>query len=177
KKIKEICPIEPTTCDYDVTLKSQAMVDACNCNTINGSLTIEGGNDFSQLKVINKINRDLIVTGSLNLDGLDSLKTIGGRLILKDSNSKEISGLSYLDSVGVGVSIISCNLNTLDGLKNLKFIGDAGELLITENPRLSSLSGLENVKSISGTVQLENLPLIDDFSGLKNIEHMGSLSI
>ena len=74
-------------CDSDIELKSQADVDAFNCTTVNGRLTINGSDitDLSPLSSLQEISDDLVIADNsllTSLSGLENLTSIGGNLVV-----------------------------------------------------------------------------------------------
>jgi hypothetical protein len=111
-----------------------------------------------------------------SLEGLRGLKVLEGGLDISDNPKlTSLDGLNSLDSIGSrmlettlygGDFSISGNgsLKGLQGVNKLKFIG--GNLYISYNPEIKTLSGLENVQriyyglSVFGNHSLQDLPLI-----------------
>src|SRR6267154_3701739 len=130
----------PTTCSSNISLTSQAQVDAFpathGCTEITGTLTISG-NDIT------------------NLDSLRSLTRVGQDLIISNNpNLIDLTGLSSLTYVGAGGAgpypgahiTYNPKLPNLDGLNKLAFI--AGMLEISNNDTLTNMDGLSLLGSI-----------------------------
>jgi acyl-[acyl carrier protein]--UDP-N-acetylglucosamine O-acyltransferase len=80
-----------------------------------------------------------------NLNGLTSITSIGGDLIITENSS----------------------LTNLTGLEGLTSLG--GTLLINSNPGLISLSGLESLTSISGNLEVSLNSTLTSLTGIDNI--------
>lgn len=129
-----------------------------------------------------------------NLDGLSSLTTIGGKLVIGYNHYLEnISGLEKLISVGGSFEIDNNEkLTNLSGLDSLKYIGGklsikyndilqnimalesldsiGGQLYIGHNNSLINLSGLTGLNSINGMLTITNNSSLNNISGIKNID-------
>ncbi len=176
----------------DVTLNSQGKIDNFiilypNCSVIEGYLIIDESTDGD-------------IT---NLKGLKNIQYIGKGLRIENNSSlKSLAGLEALDSVGRGIAIINNNaLETLDGLSGVKKInstveinentkltsingfGDAsltsigGFLSLSSNPSLTSLSGLESIKTIKTSLYICNMNNLTNLKGLDNVTSIGSCLI
>lgn len=118
-----------------ITFTTQSAIDSFqfnypNCTEIEGNLVINGA-------------------AITNLNGLNTVKTVGGDLVIVDNNILiTLSGLDNLDSIGGVLGIISNDIITdLTSLTNLVKIG--GNLAVGWNHSLKSLSGLNNIASES----------------------------
>ncbi len=92
-------------------------------------------------------NFELINNESLTeLDGLGTLSSIKGFFVVNQNMQlKSMRGLDVLSEVQEGISLFLCGLNTLDGLNELRTLGD---LFISPADSLSNLSGLEELESV-----------------------------
>ncbi|KAG1663631.1 hypothetical protein FOA52_011686 [Chlamydomonas sp. UWO 241] len=126
---------------------------------------------FKHVKVINwnvRIERCPNIT---SLDGLASLTTIGGELALVDNAQLEgCGGLSSLASVGVSV-VVAFNpaFSDLSCLRRLTSI--KGDLLLTAS-NISSLTELNDIKSVKLNLVLSDLPMTD-VNGLGALQTVG----
>jgi len=138
-----------------------------------------------------------------NLEGLNSIQSIGGELeLFANPFLESFEGLDELDSIGI-MCDICCNesITSLVGFEDLDFIG--GWLTLDHNNNLMNLQGLDNLTvvqvglSISSNEKLESLdgiesltstgiggifindnPILEDIDGLKNINgNIGSIDI
>ena len=90
-----------------------------------------------------------------NLNGLNSISSIGGALTIGD-NSQNINPLLY----------------SLSGLDSLSYIG--GSLEIIRNSSLDNLSGLDNLDSIGENLKIFRNSYLKTLSGLGNLEYIGN---
>ena len=140
----------------DVTLSTQAEVDAFNYTDVTGTLTISG-NDIS------------------NLDALSALTQVGSGLIISDNTSlSNVNGLSALETVNNGINI-SANqvLTNLNGLFSLTEVH--GPITISDNPLLETINGFSSITLIDGLWISNNnqLKSINGFNGVTWISGTG----
>src|SRR5260221_13840711 len=130
----------PATCSGDITLTSQAEVDAFAttyaCAVITGTLTISGNDitNLDSLRFLPRVEHDLIISNNPNLIDLTGL-----------------SSLTYAGAGGAGPypgAHIGYNpkLTNLDGLNKLSSV--AGVLAIYNNDALTNLDGLSSLMSV-----------------------------
>src|SRR6267154_2055468 len=130
----------PATCNGDITLTSEAEVDAFaatyGCAVITGTLTISGDDitNLDSLHSLTRVEHDLIISNNPNLIDLTGL-----------------SSLTYVGAGGAGPypgAHISYNpkLTNLDGLNKLASV--AGMLEIYNNDALTNLDGLSSLASV-----------------------------
>jgi hypothetical protein len=137
---------------------------------------------------------DIIDLPLQNLDGLNSLVSVGNRiLILLNPNLESVASLERLEStfeisinqnnnlteislprlqnIPNGIFIDeNASLNSIAGLSNLSN-GNIGPISITENPVLENLNGLENVQSVTNMFIWANTNL-NDISAIANIPYL-----
>ena len=116
-----------------LVLRSQTEVDGFSMTEISGNLVIGSSSGSDGIK---------------NLNGLNSLTQIAGRLLIKENK----------------------NLSSLVGLSGLSKIGD--NFYIQDNTSLSSLRGLTTLDSIGGSFRVRSNPsllTLSSFPGLENI--------
>lgn len=167
--VAENCGINPPCLPYgNYYLCKQDQVDNftsnySDCAELNGDLTIKGTaiTSLCGLHGITSVSGNLVIKHTIlgNLEGLNNLVSIGGSFIFGDNNAlASLSGLGNLESItgdfithvyhdvpGPPPGYESGNGALVDfsGLEDLSFIG--GDLIISYNGSLSSLSGLENL--------------------------------
>jgi hypothetical protein len=133
-----------------------------------------------------EIEGDVTISGEdiTNLDGLNVLVSIGGNLQIRlNTILGELSGLHNLNYLGGDLRIEQNNLLVnLQGLENLSNLN--GDLIIgdvmpgqypysTGNPSLTSLTGLNNLVSIQGSLKLCGNYSLTSLSGLENLALIG----
>ena len=129
--------------------------------------TIDG---FENLEIIQ--NEDLVVLENpllQNIYGFNNLKTIEGILWIMDNNQLiNIKGFTNLEHIGNEFGIIHSNLEDLESLKKINYIG--GGIVIQYNTNLKNLNGLANVTSKTAHINLDDNLILENISGLTNIE-------
>ena len=104
-----------------------------------------------------------------NLDGLNELTSIEGRLSIRTDGLKHLTGLNNVTFIGAELYITNnAELASLAGLNNLTSIG--GFLWIMHNETLASLSSLTNVTSIGGDLWVTGNVALSSLTGLENID-------
>ncbi len=165
-------------------------VNCAASNTVlQGSYVIRSSLDIATLAGIETITGDLSVLakGLHDLTGLESLTTIGGKLIVDgDPNDDQIldgnqslaalvgSGLINLTTVG-GDVVIEDNpaLTTI----RLPSLVTAGGLLVRRNAALTKLDGFDQLLSVEAAVDISSNPLLGSIGGLQALRSAGSLSV
>ncbi len=181
---------EPVGCFPEgFTFTDQAEIDNFQvnhpaCTVIAGDVTINGDNitNLDGLDSITSIGGSLKILNNTNLtilSGLDQLDSIQGSLSIEDNESLlEISGLTNLKYIGRDFRIVNDTLLTsisLTGLGNLNAVGR--DLYINSNTSLSNLSGLGNLTTIGGNLQIgyyeAGNSALTSLSGLDNLTSIG----
>lgn len=148
-----------------ITFSNQNQIDSFQtdypgCTEIVGNVSVDGA--------------DSDIT---NLNGLNVLTTIGGSLVIKNTNSlNNLSGLEKLSYIGNNLYIGdftegNYSLVNIDSLYNLKSIG--GTLYIYDNPVLRSIEGLFNLTAIGWDLIIWDNDALSDLTGLNNIKSVG----
>ncbi|MEO1653901.1 MAG: hypothetical protein AAFU64_10165 [Bacteroidota bacterium] len=125
-----------TICQGNITLSSQAQVDAFACSELsNGNLTISGPNiqNLSPLSVLESLDGDLTIEGNPLLSSLQGLEN-----------------LSKLSQLQVRDNPLLMDLKGLDGLKECEF------LVIQDCASLKTLAGLENLTRVDFLFEINN---------------------
>lgn len=119
---------------------------------------------------------DLFTEVVTSLNGLSSLKHIGGSLFIRrHDHLKSVNGLQNLESVGEDVIIHSNSIRNLDGLRSLESVG--GNIRIGEE-NITSLQGLANLTSVNGDLSIRSSSFLTGLEGLDNISTInGSLIV
>lgn len=162
-------------CQGDYEVRSDAeLADLADCGTVRGSLTIEDG--VTSLAPLSEL---VMVQGSLtvrsrhltSLAGLESLRSVSTLVIASPvTNLHALGGLQHADDLTIQDAAITDlgGLGTLSVLRNLTVAGC---------PSLTSMSGLDRVTAISGTLRVNDCDALTDFDGLEGIEHADALLI
>ncbi len=140
-------PLHAQVCNGDIYLGTQEQVDAFNCTSVTGLLSIIG-------------------TDITNLDGLSELLSIGNRLYIIDNLAlTDVSGLSSLHVVGDQM-IISGNaiLTNVDGLSSLTSVG--GDMHLVNNAALANVDRLSSLTSVGGNLYVEHNTTLSRCCGL-----------
>ncbi len=160
-----------------------------NLDEIGGDLVIGGydytygfkfGNrfltDFTGLNNLSSVGGSLYVAGNIrlvNFNGLQNLASIGGNFgILLNDSLVSFTGLDQVASIGGNLDIRSSkSLLSFSGLDMVNSIG--GDLKIGSywagNHLLTDLTGLNNLTSIGGALEIIDNELLTNLSGLDNI--------
>ncbi len=168
----------PQVCQGDIELETQAEVNVFACTEITGKLTISGWEitDLSPLLMLKSVGALEIHTGFdlENLDGLDSLNSIDGDLVITHCHGLlEIDALSQLRGELDNLQVyLNDKLTQLDGLAGISKV--KGEIDISRNKKLLHLNGLAHVKSCTSFLlhynsEIENLDSLADMKVLKEL--------
>ena len=150
------CPIRsaPThmCCDYfDVPSGTLSVVAL----SVDGSVAETA--DFSGLRAVRNVTGDLNIHRARRLDSLDFLDHI-----------EAVEGNLLMDDIGI------TSLHTLTCLQRVK-----GDITISNNQRLSRVSGLNSLTTIDRNLIIRNNPLMTHVTGFNSLERIkkGSLTI
>jgi hypothetical protein len=138
-----------------------------------GSRTVESAEDLAELHGFTRIQGDLLIreTELTDLKPLSELRVVEGSLIIDHNSELEsLAGLEELRSVGVEMAVINNDaLRDISALARLEEIGlerrwcgfgDAPTLALFHND-LTSLTGLEGLRTINGPVNLRDNGTLD----------------
>lgn len=90
------------------------------------------------------------------IDELDDVVEITGELSVTSVADGDVLGaLSRITKVGSAVTVVSTGVTDLDFLGNLR---DAGALVVRNNPQLTDIDGISDVRVLRGSLHLETLP-------------------
>lgn len=154
----------PAICPTDITLTTQAQVDAFattyTCTELTGMLTISGAD----------------IT---NLHGLSAITSIGTLYISGNNALTNLDGLSNLTTVGNTCScfmpglVIENNaaLTNLQGLASLSLV--EGNLKLSNNSQLVNLTGLEAITSIGAMLDIDNHAQLISINALSGVTTVG----
>ena len=164
----------------DVTLSTQAEVDAFNYTYVTGALTISG-NDITNLDALSALTEvgALIIThnGSLtNVNGLSALTAVGFITINQNGGLTNVNGLSALSNVGGSINILNNPvLTNLDGFSSITSMND-GSITISDNASLQTINGFSGLSSIYSGDPIGPGLTISDNASLETINGFSSLS-
>ncbi|KAI9206348.1 uncharacterized protein BJ171DRAFT_566696 [Polychytrium aggregatum] len=163
--------------NWTIISSQSALAQYANCTQFLGSVSINGSDvsDLSPLHSLTSVQLAVEITNTklFNLQGLSSLQSIGDKFFIHSNPSMAaLDGLAVQVVTG-GIFIYDLPvLKSISSLKFLNYINPNGSaqypfgLSIYRNPALSSLDGLQNLKTIGNSFFLGDLPLISDFTGL-----------
>jgi hypothetical protein len=165
---------------------------------MHGSYTIANSVDIANLKGFTEVTGDLYINANMiySLAGLESLAIVGGNIALNSNKLENLQGLSGLTHVGGTFDINAAGISDLDGLSSLTSVNELhircqnlldfsglgsnlivnSVLQIRDNPKITSLAGLEGVVSAQ-TLSISNNSQLTSLNGLVNISEIKSLSI
>jgi hypothetical protein len=166
-------------CQGDVTLSSQAQVDAFNCVEVDGNLTISGNSisNLDGLTTLKKVSNGLIIRDNpalLNLSGLMNLTAVGGVLSVTNNDKlTDLNGFSSLSSIGSSFEYslqIGDNqvLNNLDGFSAL--MNADGPIIIKDNPFLETINGFSAMSTLRGGIIISNNEALKSVNGFNALE-------
>ena len=157
-----------------------------NLTSIEGNLGIYNNdllNNLTGLNNVNNVGGGISISnnaGLTSLSGFDQLSAIPGGLSIRENPLIiDLSGLESINSVGALRIILNQSLTNISALYNLTTIGEnvttptGGGLDIYSNNSLLSLSGLENVISIGGSLHINECELLTDLTGLDGLTSVG----
>ncbi len=151
----EVSPVETTT--YTLTVESDGGVD-----TLTTTITVTVPSE-PELQVC---EGNIDVISQSQVDALANCSEITGILRIQDNPFltpiTSLAPLSNLTSIGE----VELN-NSLDRLQ------EGFGLLINSNPELTSLTGLENLRSVAGSIVIYSNDGLTNFEGLNGLETVG----
>lgn len=156
-------------CDDSFSLERQSDIEALRaCVTITGSLFVEpfDGIDLEPLSGLEEIGDSLFIgsnqkRGIPSLEGLRSLRSVGGMLDVNNTLVDDLSGFRSLERIGFdtpgddrerteGAGILHISNNTrLRDLSGLDRLSDFAALQLMRNGAIENLSGLALPESLS----------------------------
>ena len=172
---------QTNVCEGDITLSSQAEVDAFNCTEVTGSLTISGSDiiNLQALSVLQTIGGGLYIENNNLLGSLDGLQVQGVLSDIGLSNNSKLLNIDALKAIeGVGLSLtISQNplltdINAFAQIKSVRFV------TISQNEALQNVDGLRSLTNVRGIVIKDNAALmhINGLSSLVEVEFGGEVT-
>ncbi|MDH7447669.1 T9SS type A sorting domain-containing protein [Aquimarina sp. 2201CG14-23] len=165
----------------NLTLTSQAEVNAFNYSEIQGNLTIREtipGNiiDLSTLTSLEKLEGGLFVKSNKNiqnLNGFSNLTAVNGTLQIEgNANLENLSGLSGIERVTRDLLIHNNHkIKTLTAFNNLVVLG--GKLSVHWNTGLTSMDGFTSLTRLGGDITITANLNMTNLNGLSNVIYIG----
>lgn len=159
----------------DVTLTTQAQVDAFNLTRVAGTLVIGPSSGATAIKNLRALRSLTRVTKSLtihnnaalaDLDGLDSLSEVASLAVYGNTLLANIDGLNGLTRNASALFIYSNPaLTNVDGLSSLTEVPGPW-LNIIDNAKLENLNGLRGLRRVAATTQITYGRSLTSFCGL-----------
>jgi len=178
EEVEASCVALQSCLQNGITFTTQDQIDNFQtnyplCTEIEGDVIIIGATNLNGLNVLTAIGGKLIIeSGALtDLAGLDNLTTIAKSLYIHSYSLTSLTGLESLTSIGWYMNLYANNnLINLEGLNGLVSIGS--EVLIHVNENLINLTGLESLTTVGGDLNIGNNPSLENLSGLENLSHV-----
>ena len=163
------------------TPEEVAALAALDCEVIRRDVGIAGAEltSLAGLEHTRVIEGSLSVyfsSGLTDFDGFNGLEAVHGDLYLEHAPKlTSLSGLEALESVGGSLVLITDSLPTLSGLDALELIG--GSLTITDNQLLTSIEALVGTTLGEGGLYIKNNPRLTTLEGLEKLETLSRVTI
>ena len=160
------------TFNGDLSLATQAQVDAFNFTSVTGKLTIINSsisnlNGLSELQTVGGVF-EITNTALTNIDALSSLQSVNSLFIRGNSLLANLNGFSSLTTVPGGFRFENNGaLVNFDGL--LSVTGIVAGIYISTCP-MTSLNGFSSISDITGFIELENNLLLTNVDGLQGLQ-------
>ncbi len=173
------CSSNQDICPGDITLSSQADVNAWpGCTIVEGNLVISGNDitDLSPLATLQKVRTLFHLDNNANLTnltGLENLDSVGVLFVTGNAQLPNLNGLEGLNQQEIVSIIIENNPNLLT-VNNLNNFTRSGFLSINDNNALQSVTGLSNLNTMDGLINIENNPALVDISGFSSLAVVNS---
>ena len=144
-----------------------------NLDTINGPLTIQGGQSIVNCQGLESVKKigtpssssSISSNGLVDFSGLDSVTIIEGSVNISDcQNLTSFQGLGSVTSIGQ-LDILDCfNLNSMQGLNSVQSI----EFFSLINTDISNFEGMESLQTVS-TFNVSDLASLINLNGLSSL--------
>lgn len=174
--------------DVALTTQQEVVTFAANhYNRINGELVIYGEvTDVSSLSDIVEVVKELRISNTSHLkslNGLQNIKAVNtakGQFGLNVSHNEMLESLKGLEGIShtYGTVLITKNyeITSLEGLDNLKSI-EEGKFTIDDCDKITNLHGLENLQTVGQFLHIGNNDLLTDLSALSTLSSTKGLGI
>lgn len=149
----------------------ERIIDVCNnCRIYFGDILLNDQSDIDNFRYC-KVNGDVIVEEAsrgaiVNLNGLASLTTVTGDLVIK--NNEILGDLNALSNLSIlRRDFIIENNAALADLGNFKLLqATGGSLTILNNPSISTIGGFSELSVLSGDLYIHNNQNLTNLNGL-----------
>jgi hypothetical protein len=178
--------------DVNVAVKAPRIVE--------GDLTISNRSSLDELAELEIVTGTLTIEGNTrlqNLEGLENLRAVGGLVVRENLSLATMDSLANLRHAKTVSIVGNPRLENLHGLESLKEVDRlvvtkngifctsglnglerAGEVIVSENPRLLSLRGLANLRSARDVTIAKNPRLVAESGMLQKLNRVsGDLTI
>ena len=159
--------------DYDVAQEAD-FADVEGCGTIQGDLTITAEDiaSLERLSGLVEVGGDLVIESSAtSLDGLDSLRSVGGLEIRSPVES--LGPLADLVEAGT-IEIEDADIVDLDGLRNVRVLS---ELEIRGCHSLLSLQGFPSAVTALDALRIVGNSDLENLEGAQHLRNLGTLEV
>ena len=109
----------------------------------------------------------------VSLAGIDNLQSLGNLSLFQNPSLSDLSDLSFLESINF-LSLVSNGLTNLSGLENLHTV--LGDINIADEP-LNSFAGLNSLQTIGGSLYISVMTEIQDLAVFSNIVSLENLYV
>jgi len=156
-----------TDTDAGTDTDTDAGTDTDTSECYPGSFTIDEVDttgDLVEISPYTCIDGSLsILNTTLEIFALPNLQSVGGYVEIRGNSAlTSLSGLSNLSSVGVGLIIGLCDMDTQD------------PPAVPGNAALTNLTGLENLTEVGGDVDVCRNQTLSDLTGLESLVEIGN---
>lgn len=160
---------EPRTLDGFIRLQSVEGDFVINHGS-NTGVNVFGFNSLNQVGG-DLIIEDASVVSAHFLGGLRGLRQVGGTVRIRSGGVVDVSFLERLTTVN-SLQITGCpRLATIRGSNELRSI--PGDLVFVNNASLASITGFTFLESVGSDLQLKSNPLLSNIVGLNGLERIG----
>lgn len=148
----DVMDVLPIDSDADV-----ATLAAQGCEAVEGGLTASG-------------------SGVTTLEGLETIRYVGGDLVIQDTVAPTLAGLSGLARYSGTLVLINNTELTGLGWYQLKRAGEGG-LVVLSNPKLTTLSGFDGASFPKISVTIVGNDALVNLDGLENLSQAASIAV
>jgi hypothetical protein len=176
-----------SVCEGNITLSSQAEVDACHCTEVTGSLTISG-NDITNLNGLSSLKsigiepygsmyiRGLSISDNDALTHLDGLSSLTSDMPIDIINNQALTNIDGLSSITQTTNIHIDNNDALTNIDGLSSITQASMITILNNDALTNIDGLSSITQTWG-ITINNNDALTNIDGLTSVTSAGDILI